>query len=603
MKFKNQILIYILLSISIFLTTIFWDKIYIPYNELNIIGEYSEKKYHSLNDLLRYFTFISIPITIFFSQVFFNKNKRENLLKNIHDKSYFLFPPNRLTLFFAVFIFFIILFEFLSLDFQTHNLDLLHEGQQLSSPYKYYLDGSLWSGSYVTIGIFYETILNKLVWDLFDVESIGLKRFTDISLIFIFKTLLIIFSFQITNFFKLNSIYKNIFFIFNSFVFLSTVNYNILSVDNLGAREIPVLLTLMLLTHTFQSKSFNNTIIIIIGFLSITSIFWGVDRGLVINFIILCFLFFLIIRKNYKNAGILVFSIIFSWLLFYFLLGEEFKFFITNTLSVYKYISYVHGIIHPIPFSDDPNSSRATKTLLLITLSSLLTINSFFNFNKKFNISFKFFMLFLTLIIISSYIYVVGRSDGPHIKHIFGYIIIYFSIYFSYLFLEFLEKKEVINKYKIINLIPILLLILFSFYNFDFKLDNIKKYNSRFSNYINLSDTNFLNTREINFINETKPIFEKSDCVQLFSHDAALLYLLKKKSCSRFYLIWSIGSPQDQKALVKELSNTEYIIVGGKKFNWLKPLNQRLSIVNDYINKNYQEFAEVENWKILIKIN
>ena len=603
MKFKNQILIYILLFVSIFLTTIVWDKIYIPYNELNIIGEYSEKKYHSLNDLLRYFTFISIPITIFFSQVFFNKNKRENLLKNIHDKSYFLFPSNRLTLFFAVSIFFIILFEFLSLDFQIHNLDLLHEGQQLSSPYKYYLDGSLWSGSYVTIGIFYETILNKLIWDLFDVESIGLKRFTDISLIFIFKTLLIIFSFQITNFFKLNSIYKNIFFIFNSFVFLSTINYNILSVDNLGAREIPVLLTLMLLTHTFQSKSFNNTIILIIGFLSITSLFWGVDRGLVINFIILCFLFFLIIRKNYKDAGILVISIIFSWLLFYFLLGEEFKFFITNTLSVYKYISYVHGIIHPIPFSDDPNSSRATKTLLLIILTSLLTINLFFNLNKKFNISFKFFMLFLTLIIISSYIYVVGRSDGPHIKHIFGYVIIYFSTYFSYLFLEFLEKKEVVNKYKIINLIPILLLILFSFYNFDFKIDNIKEYNSRFSNYINLSDANFLNTKEINFINETKPIFEKSDCVQLFSHDAALLYLLKKKSCSRFYLIWSVGSPQDQKALVNELSKTEYIIVGGKKFNWLKPLNQRLSIVNDYINKNYQEFAEVENWKILIKIN
>ena len=123
MKFKNHILIYILFSISIFLTTIIWDKIYISYNELNIIGEYSEKKYHSLNDLLRYFIFISIPITIFFSQVFFDKNKRENLLKNINDKSYFLFVPNRLNLFFAFFIFFIILFEFLSLDFQIHNLD------------------------------------------------------------------------------------------------------------------------------------------------------------------------------------------------------------------------------------------------------------------------------------------------------------------------------------------------------------------------------------------------------------------------------------------------------------------------------------------------
>ena len=76
MKYKNQIFIYVLLSICIFITTISWDKIYIPYNELNIIGEYSEKKFHSLNDLLRYLIFISLPITIFFSQVFFNKKKK-----------------------------------------------------------------------------------------------------------------------------------------------------------------------------------------------------------------------------------------------------------------------------------------------------------------------------------------------------------------------------------------------------------------------------------------------------------------------------------------------------------------------------------------------
>ena len=603
MKYKNQIFIYVLLSICIFITTIAWDKIYIPYNELNIIGEYSEKKFHSLNDLLRYLIFISLPITIFFSQVFFDKNKKENLIKNINDKSYFSFRPNGFTLFFAILIFFTILFEFLSLDFQIHNLDLLHEGQQLSSAYKYYLDGSLWSGSYVTIGIFYETILNKLVWNLFDVQSIGLKRFTDISLIFIFKTLLIIFCYQISNFFKLNSTFKSIFFIFNSFVFLSTIDYNILSVDNLGAREIPVLLTLMLLIHTFQSKSFNNSIMLIIGFLSITSLFWGVDRGLVVNFIILCFLFFLIIRSNYKDASILVISTIFWWLLFYFLLGEEFKFFISNTLSIYKYISYIHGIIHPIPFSDDPNSSRATKTLLLIILSSLLTINLLFNLNKKFNVSFKFFMFFLTLVIIFSYIYVIGRSDGPHIKHIFGYIIIYFSIYFSYFILEFLEKKEILNKYKIFNLFPFFLLILFLYNNFNFKLENIKKYNSRFSNYINLPDENFLNTKEINFIKETKPIIEKSDCVQLFSHDAALLYLLKKKSCSRFFLIWSVGSPENQKNLVKELEKTSFVISGGIKYNWLKPLPKRLSIVYGYINDNYEKIEEIENWYILKKIN
>ena len=45
-----------------------------------IIGEYSEKKFNPLNDILRYFIFISIPITIFFSQVFFDKKKKRKYL-------------------------------------------------------------------------------------------------------------------------------------------------------------------------------------------------------------------------------------------------------------------------------------------------------------------------------------------------------------------------------------------------------------------------------------------------------------------------------------------------------------------------------------------
>ena len=57
--------------------------------------------------------------------------------------------------------------EFLSLTFSTHPIDIYHEGQRLSSAFKSLLDDSLWSGSYVTIGIIYETIGTKFIWQMF----------------------------------------------------------------------------------------------------------------------------------------------------------------------------------------------------------------------------------------------------------------------------------------------------------------------------------------------------------------------------------------------------------------------------------------------------
>ena len=119
----------------------------------------------------------------------------------------------------------------------------------------------------------------------------------------------------------------------------------------------------------------------------------------------------------------------------------------------------------------------------------------------------------------------------------------------------------------------------------------------------NLPDEVFLNKDEINFINNIKPTLNQFDCLQLFTHDAALLYLLKKKSCTKYYLIWSVGSVPDQKNLIYEMKNTEIIISKGSKFNWLKPLEKRLYLVNEYIFDNFEVSKNIENWNILLKKN
>ena len=41
-----------------------------------------------------------------------------------------------------------------------------------------YLENSLWSKSYITVGIFYETINASLFWNIFDNISIGLLRYS-----------------------------------------------------------------------------------------------------------------------------------------------------------------------------------------------------------------------------------------------------------------------------------------------------------------------------------------------------------------------------------------------------------------------------------------
>ena len=283
----------ILIVLSILFGTFIWEKITIPFNDNMIVGEYLDKKFHPANDILRYLAFIFLPIIIFFSKVFFRKQNLRNLILNLNNFSN-IQPKKNNSLFFIFFILtLLIIFEFLSAQFQLHNLDLMHEGQQLSSAFKSSKDGSLWSGSYVTQGIFYETISAKILWYIFDSQTIGLKRITDIFLIFSLKFLLIFLSLRITKFLKVEEFYKNIFFILNSLIFLSVIDYNIASVDHLVAREIPIIFSLILFSFFFENKKLHVPILLMFGFLSISTLLWGIDRGLVMNLILISFLIFL----------------------------------------------------------------------------------------------------------------------------------------------------------------------------------------------------------------------------------------------------------------------------------------------------------------------
>ncbi len=604
MKLKQtKLLPYIFLIFFVFFTTYIWNKIEISFPDIDIIGIYSKNNHNSLNDILRYLTFISLPVLSWLvTFLILNKKKINKFIYNFKNTEFIDDKANSHLYLSFFLIFFFLLLDFLSLNLPTQELDLVHEGQQLSSAFRSSLDNSLWSNSYVIVGIFFETINAKLSWNFFNDISIGGFRISILVYILILKILFLIFVFKITNILNLEKNLKPIFFLINSFIFINFLDYDTFTSNHISYREIPILVSLILIVDFFNNNKNKTFIIAILFFLSFPVLMWSLDRGIVYNIILISLIFFILIKKDYKN---LIYSIIFittSWYISFLILGDEFYYFLENSKNIIFQMNYIHGIIHPQPFSDDLNSTRSTKTLILLIINFVISIKLFFNSNFKISNNFKFVLFYISLVSLMTYLYALGRSDGPHIKETFAYPLIFQALFLLNLFFILIGKSisNIFNKSK--NLIIFLLLIFISL-NFNYNLENLKTYNSRIKNFVKLDDKNFLKENELELIDKISSELNDKNCIQLFSNDVALLYLLRKKSCSKFYFTWSIGTFENQRKVISELNQNNLIISGGPSYGWDLDINEKLPILSEYINDNYELLIKVNNYQILQKKN
>ena len=604
MKLKQtKLLPYIFLIFFVFFTTYIWDKIEISFPDIDIIGIYSKNNHNSLNDILRYLIFISLPVLSWLvTFLILNKKKINKFIYNFRNTDFINDKPNlNLNLSFFL-IFFFLFLDFLSLNLPTQQLDLVHEGQQLSSAFRSSLDNSLWSNSYVIVGIFFETINAKLSWNFFNDISIGSFRISILVYIFILKMLFLIFVFKITNIINLETNLKPIFFLINSFIFINFLDYDTFTSNHISYREIPILVSLILIVDFFNNNKNKTFTIPILFFLSFPVLMWSLDRGIVYNIILISLIFLILIKKDYKN---LIYSFIFittSWYISFLILGDEFYYFLENSKNIIFQMNYIHGIIHPQPFSDDLNSTRSTKTLILLIINLVISIKLFFNSNFKISNNFKFVLFYISVVSLLTYLYALGRSDGPHIKETFAYPFIFQALFLLNLILILISKSisNVLNKSK--NLI-IFLLLIFIGLNFNYSLENLKTFNSRIKNFVKLEDKNFLKENELELIEKISSELNDKNCIQLFSNDVALLYLLRKKSCSKFYFTWSIGTFENQRKVISELNQNNLIISGGPSYSWDLDIDEKLPILSEYINNNYELLAKVNNYQILQKKN
>ena len=610
---KKSIYFFLFSGLSLCLGTFCWKLINLPLSNNGIVGHYSINNSNSLNDVLGYLIFMGIPILSYFIwQLFFKKKKISDFLLNIKFINENTNADSKIYILFLLFVFLIIL-EFLSVDFSIKEIDLYHEGARLSSAFKSKLDGSLWSGSYISTGVIYEILGPKLIWKIFNQESVGLLRFLNIIYIFFTKFILIFLSLEISKNVNFDSFFKNIFFISLTIIFLTFISYsssydNGLPANLIKFREIPILLTLLFFIKSLKNVNQLYLPYILIGFLTVFTFLWSIDRALVLNLLVLFIIIFLIINKNYKNIVIIILSSIFFWLCFYFFLKEEFSFFLSNTINIMREMSEINGFIHPIPFSDGINASRSTKTILLILISLIISFSFFFNLKSRLSYRLKISLTSISLVSFLSYVYALGRTDYTHLKQVFGFPLMFLSCYLLFYLFYFIHQKYILNYYdnkKFSTLIVSLILLFFINFNIDYS--KIIHFKGRFVEYIELKDSNFLSKTDNYFVRQTSSLIKDEKCIQLYTNDAALLYLLKKPNCTKYYFVWIIGSKKNQIDLIQKLNSTNFIIKNGTLdqhmvlHKWGIPLNVKYPLLSEYIYRNFKNELTIGSRKILIR--
>jgi len=611
-KFLNT---YIFLGVilSVFLSKFFWGWIDIDYTkEFEIPGEYSKYKYNPINESIRYVTFISMPLIVYLVCIKIFKGQEIKQIKEIfyydNSKTFYVTKNNLLVLCFLSFSA-LILLDFLSVNLPLHTIDTLHEGQWLTPGINYLKKGGYWIDSYITIGFFHE-ILNVLIgFKIFDIFSIGSSRFSILLSILVFKFLLIIFIYKLTVIQKLTENFKILFFVLISLIALSMTSFSFGRGGILHYRDLPLIIFLILLIPIISNEKMVIFYCFLIGAMSTISMLWGLDKGAYLNLTLASLILFLIIKKDFDKSVWIILGAIITWILFYKIFGqEEFKSFFYNTKEIYQSMDWIHGIIHPEPFSSDQHSARATKILLILILSGLLIINiNFFKYQNILN-EYKVLLIFIFIISIITYKTALGRSDGPHIRSVTGLPLLLLCIITLNLIFDFILKNKKYLKifqnvanFKNTLIFMFILLSIFFLPNLNFQ--NIISFKSSVKNYVNLSDEFFLTERQNLLIKRYNNLTIEDKCVLIFTYESAIPYLLKKPSCNKYYYVWNIGNKKNQNLFIKSIENRKpnFILLGGDYKNpitiGLEP-HERLPIIHNFIIKNYLLDENVLNWRI-----
>jgi len=606
MKFNYKLLLFfIVTSVYILTVSIFWSNIQIPFSDTNgTIGQLTIKKINSQNDTLKFILFIFPPLI--FNFLFLNFFYKDDLIK-IKDLYYkneisnvYKFREVSLIVFLLSLF---VIFQFFQIDFPSTNyLDTLHDGDYLAPIKNHLYFGGYWTSTFTVHGG--ENFVLPLFAYKFLKLNISSIKLIPYFITLILKFLSIILSYKISQLANTNKELKIIFFTFLSLFTLSLTSY--VQVNYINIRDLFTIVFFILFIDLY-TKKLNILFIYFLTLTTVLSFLFHYDTGVYLHVLIFLIFIHLLLSKKIKESISIIFFLIINWFLVFIFFGasEIFSMF-EQFLHIAQNIDKIHGLEYPQPFFSigEGHGSRATKSLVTLLFLGFVTINLIFNKNKYFTINEKCLLAFFYIYAIFSFKNALGRSDGPHIVEASEWITILIFFYIFHLifhkFYTFFNSQKILKNFKTILTIFLLILVLS-----EINLKKIMNYNSNFLTYINNYDTSFVSGEREMIIKEISILINDVECVQNFTTDLSLPYLLGKPNCTKFIAPWLISGNYFEKQFVDNLKKSEvkYIIYESPAFrvDGIKT-SDRLKTANLFIKKNYSVLWEKDGY-IIVKLS
>ena len=594
---------WLFLGLGVAFASIIWEYISLPYDSTNtIIGEYSIKKINPLNDTLRGLFFIFFPIFLYF--IIFVKQNKKLLNKQILLSNFY--SSNKTVNYLCIIFLFFSVLEFYSLDYRnyTGELDVHHEGTFLTAQLNFFSKNKIWTGTFFDYG-FLGNSIGIFFNELFDNYSIGIQRFCFKFLILTNKLLLILICRKLINSLSHSNKKEIIFFIFTIFTLTLASYYE--NVTAFHSRIFIYLIFTLLIFDIFTHKKNSTFILLLVGSFSVMSILFYWDIGTYINFLMIIVIFLLFLLKKFNEFYKIIIGIIFFWVLFYILASKnELKEFYNQYFFILKISDYLIGLEFPKPFSD--GSTRHTKALLLIIFSGIFLINFIFDKLKKESLESKILLFFLFISSIIFFKSGLTRSDGPHIKYTSGIYTLLIFFFITYYFINFIEKFRFFSKIEFFlkkkifsSLIIISICCVFFFQKNYLNIVNIFNPNKNFFMLTKIDDVIFLKKDYSDFIKAYKKLTVNEYCVQQFTDDNAIPYLVNKPTCTKYYVNAHIIKNWTEKNFIDELKITKpNYIVYSSNINWFKS-RKNAPMADKFILDNYFLYGDFSPWIIYKK--
>ena len=605
-KNKTQnVIIVSLVTISIGISSLLWP--YININFSNITGAQgaiTKDNYSTDADTLRYIFFISIPLITFLLSYYFFKVKKIREFTDLIKFPEINITKNYNMGFFIIILFICILLQFLSLNLPTGSIDTFHDGELFSVTKNTILNNSYFKDTY-TIHGFSDIFYPRVFWNIFGVETIGAGRLFFLYLIFIIKIFCVILSYQMIKFSSVNN--KIVFFILFSLALISLSEYQVpINFSYFSYRDIYIIIYLIFLANCFLQNKESYITNIFLGLIPSFALLMHIDTGTFLYTSLLVFLIFLGINKKFKSIFQIFLSIIFSWAFMFLVLGpDELKSFFQNAITIILSMDYLHGTIYPEPFfsiGENKNGMRGTRGLLLQITAGLFVLYNFFNKKNDLSNGGKIFFLFIFFLSFIMYKNALGRSDSYHIRMSNDLPILINSYFLIHLIIKKFETKFKLpiftNKQ---NLLFFVLLVSFFYYG-KINFNKILYYKSNINNLVNLDSEHYIDKNKKDFVIYYKELTSADSCFQNFTDDLILLYLIEKRSCSKFVASW-LASPKGlQEEYIKSIrkGKPSFIVYESKYFKVDNiSMSERLENVNKYILENYEFYKKINGYNIL----